>query len=661
MRFEVIFSRRFFVLTFLYFLLAARFSFGQGLESRTDTIRLDNDHFIQKIFQHSISGNDTILEGRYRLLLKPDVSGGLQARPYDFAELEANFRRDQKQGDFFLREVSMHPAIDKLYPENEYVQIPYKGTISENQGQFEGDLPSGQWTFLQLEQSNAVTADPASADTVLQVRAFYGRQGILKDQYRIVDRKAAEVMVGSLDEEGNLDDALDVRSRIDGSVIIRFIFDNGLLTGINRPGERSLRPDYEGKVEAVSFEEKPLDSLYANIISYYLESLPGEEPDEGLRPLETVYKSFYFLNGKHSSLMGQLPGEQHFQLPKVKVPVFETTPEEEEIIRNKYNRLKALNQQMDSLMHVSAFTLNRYGDEKLASLYAQMQVVKRRLQRQKEFSELLKGPLLEHIGPDWFMQRRMERVERLDTATYTFNNQQFQQPMEFDFETEGLSAFEQYRSYINTLEETFMALHQQVAEHVEGLELDTRMTESEERLSDLSEEIDQLADTISLNMYRKQVSNGYKNSFVEFKDSLLAEYAGMNSRERLAALDEIVNCLKQLKIKLDRAQVLAERELIVDHAYMDRRLNPYTYTEVDVRLFEGLFSTYHDTLVPYLVNNMIPAQTCEDFLEKADNLKRLQDFMLQALEGNPRKLERRIRNIDDPEAIIKKLGVPVVL
>lgn len=642
-------------IVFLQILLPVRSSYGQDIQSQSDSIWLEDNYFIQKEFHFRRSGNDTIFHGRHSLFLKPYLSDTMIARSYNYERLEVNFNNNIKQGPFVQSAVNFYPDISRFDPVGAYVNIPYRGSRTEVRGQFDGNRPSGQWFFSQFEQKTG-----EATDTVMLGYAFYSPEGMPDQQFRISDKHAGQVISGSFNNEGHFNGILDVRNSEKGSVVASYNFDDGLLTAIRIPEEGIIRPAYLENNGEYDFQEHALDSLYTKVLSYYLQRLPEEEMTRVLAPLRTVFHSFKFLSGGNSILTNYLPGGYDITPPTVRLPVYEPDDQERQFIQETYNRLSNLHKQTDSLMHVSAFSLNRYVDRELSSLYARSALLRNRVSRQRNIFEVLSGPLQEHINPEWFLNRRLGEISQRDTVSYTFNEQQFQEEMDFNFQQEGLSPFEQYQAYLSSLEDAYEEISEQSLEQMQQLQLDTRLEEREDRITDLSEEIDELADSLVLNLYDREISEAYKQSFVTFKERLLERYANMGARERMASTENIISCLESLKAQLENAPRLAQKAILVDEAYMDRHLNPYTYTETDVRLYERLFSAYRDKLVPYVVERMTPAQDCDDFLQKADNLERLQDFMLSALERNPGRLDRRARSQENPETIIRRLGVPVV-
>lgn len=659
MVFKEVFARKPFGLwvfvVLLQILLPVRHSYGQDTKSQTDSIWVDDNYFIQKDFRYRTSRNDTIFHGRHSLFLKPYLQDTMVARPYNYERLEVNFNQNQKQGPFLQKLVSFYPDISRLDVEGGYVNIPYRGERAEVRGQFEENRPSGQWFFSRFEQNIG-----EAADTVLFLYASFGPEGRLDQQFRISDRNEGEVINGSFNEEGRFSGSLDVMTIDEGNLVASYNFEDGLLTAIRLAGEGIIRPAYLENSGEFNFQQHTLDSLYTKVLSYYLQAVPVEERNRLLEPLNTLFRSFKSLSGGNSVLTNHLPGGYNVTPPSVKLPVYEPDSREIQFIEETYNRLSSLHRQADSLMHVSAFSLNRYADRELASLYARSALLRNKVSRQRNIFEVLSGPLQEHINPEWFLNRRLREISLQDTVTYTFNEKQFQEVVDFSFEKEGLSPFEQYQAYISRLEDAYAEINEQSVEQLQELQLDTRLQEREERITVLSEEIDELADSLVLNLYDREISEAYKQSFVTFKERLLDRYANMETRERVSSTENVINCLESLKARLEDAQRLAQQAAIVDQAYMDKHLNPYTFTETDVRLYENLYSAYRDKLVPYVVQRMTPSESCDDFLQKADNLERLQDFMLSALEGNPRRLDRRARPQDGAETIIRKLGVPVV-
>lgn len=645
-----------FVTCFLF--SATGYVVGQDLYSQTDTLREGEGYIVQRSFQYQLSRKDTLRQGKYELFLRPHVKDTLLARQYAYEHLRLTFRKNEKQGPYLLRSFSFFPALPQLRLEAGGIRVPYSGSRAEIRGQYEENRPVGQWFLREYRQE-----DGEPADTVRLLNASFNQEGILNEQFYIMEENPGRVLSGGFNKEGSLADTLEVRGSREGEeVSIAYYFDDGLLTGVTGSEGGFVQPVYmAGNLADVRLQEHALDSLFPDVLSYYLPDMPAAEKNRLLQPLRTLVQSFAKLQANHSSLVSELPVLLNVQPPTVRLPMYKPDKRELAFSQETYSRLSRLQHQADSLMGLSAFNLNRYRDRELASLYARGDLLLDRISRQRNILEVLSGPLQQHINPEWFMRRRLAEISLKDTVTYTYNDELLKETVDFDFRKESLSPFEQYQAYVQQMEEKFGQISSQVAEKLPEQQMDVPLTEREEQITALSAEIERLADSLQLNLYNPEVSSTYKNSFVEFKDRLLQQYGQMSSAERLEQADQLISCLKRLVARLEEAPQLAQSEQVVDQAYMESRLNPYTYTEMRVRLYERLFRAYRQTLVPYLVDRMLPAESCEDFLRKADNLEVLQRYMLDALTKNPKRLERRVRSQDGPETLIRKLGIPVFL
>lgn len=648
----------FFALAVLFLFSTTQYSFGQDLYSLTDSLRVNEHYFVQRSFPYTLAGRDTVKQGKYELFLKPYVKDTFLARNYKYEQLQLNFADNVKEGPFLLRSFSFTPAPAEFSPEGGSIRIPYSGTNAELRGQFNSGNPTDQWLFSRYSQQ---VREPA--DTVWRLMTSFNRNGIPTQEFSLFLGEQGMDMRGRFAEDGSFDGLLTLHNRgAGGSVNFRYRFEEGLLTSITGPDGMLIQPQYIGEGNSeLSLREHALDSLFPKVISYYLPEISGEEKNSLLRPLRSLALAFTDFSARHSVLVNYLPGGLNLKLPTVKLPVYEPNSRETAFIQETYQRLYRLQNRTDSLMQVSAFRLNRYSDRALASLYARGQLLLDRVSRQRSIFEVLSGPLQQHINPEWFMNRRLGEISQHDTVAYLFNDEQYEEVVDFNFEKESLSPFEQYQAYVIRLEEMYANISRQMAAKLKEQRLDTRLQEREEQITALSAKIDRLADSLELSLYSPEISSAYKRSFVEYKESLLQQYARMPSTEREEQAKYVISCLEKLSSELENAEHLAQKEVAVDLAYTDNRLNPYTYTEMSVRLYEKLFNAYQEKLVPYVVEKMLPAENCEDFLQKANNLEVVQDFMLEALTKNPGRLDRRVRPKENPEAIIRKLGVPVVL
>ncbi|CAN5169389.1 hypothetical protein BH23BAC1_BH23BAC1_22970 [soil metagenome] len=182
----------------------------------------------------------------------------------------------------------------------------------------------------------------------------------------------------------------------------------------------------------------------------------------------------------------------------------------------------------------------------------------------------------------------------------------------------------------------------------------------DEEIFQLAEKIQKAADSLDYNLYNPSLTIYYKNSILRLKEEKLTQYLKQDSADRAESVASLIQCFEILQTKLHDGKYLAENAVIVDEAYMEERLNPYTYTRMNVRIYEKLYNSYRDKLVPFFLLNLDPTKDCDSFILEIDNLKKLQVFMINSLETrNARELERRIRNSDSPSTIINKLEIPV--
>lgn len=181
----------------------------------------------------------------------------------------------------------------------------------------------------------------------------------------------------------------------------------------------------------------------------------------------------------------------------------------------------------------------------------------------------------------------------------------------------------------------------------------------DEELFQLVENIQKAADSLEYNLYTPSLTLFYKNSILKLKEEKLTEYLKNDSAARAESVESLIKCFERLHTKLLDGKYLADNAVVVDEAYMEERLNPYTYTRINARIHEKFYNAYREKLVPYYIFNLDHTNDCDSFIEEIQNLKNLQLFMINSLESrDARELERKIKNNDSPSAIIKKLNIP---
>jgi hypothetical protein len=640
-----------FLLFISFLFLSPHSGIGQDLKIKSDTLKISNDHLLEREVSYRLIKNDTTIEGRVGLTLRPLIDKAFSRKKYIYQTLEVPYKKNKKEGEFNQHFYEFSPDFSGIAPNNGWIQMPYNGLYYFNKGSFQADKPNGEWEFFKIRK------EKLKADTLSYVHAIL-KQGQLDDKFVYNNYSKGISIEGEFAPGGLVDRNWKVSPLAKGdSSTISYEFLKGRLVSISN--------DANGRVTLIASNAEKntlvdMDSMFLEYLKLHLPTVLKEDKvNFYIDPIGELLKALSYLNLQHSKVENYVPKGMNFAWPKVELPVFELSASEKEVLEQADKNIDELAVRVHDLLDDPALKLNKANNKELSMLFAKDMLLKRKVDKAKAISDLFERPVAKHIDRKAYVESKLAYLKKPDTTSFTILDETFEQQLQLSDVPDGLDPFEKYLFLINDMESRFEEIEKQTKETVRNLKRNKALVASEKVLFQLSEDIENIVDTLFLPLYNMEVERVFKNSFLEFKRQQLQGYLNLSAHEKAQTVDTLITCMERVIGELHESWDLVRRKRLVDQTYMDMRLNPYTYTKMSVRLHEKLFQAYYEKVIPYVVFRIMPVASCEEFLERVNNIEVVQDFMLKVKKDNPRKLERQFRRGDSPELIIQKLNIPV--
>lgn len=628
---------------------------GQTTQQKKEIRPYKKNYHIEKFFEYDIVKKDTVLNGVYLINLKPSLVDTLVEKKYHYKNFVFKYKNNKKEGSFEATGYVYTPDFTDFIPAGDHIQIPYKGYQFKNYGKYKEDKPAGHWTFIKSKKGYNTPSD-----TILIADANFSPAGKITGSYHYENNDLQMIVSGNFTNEGFLHGMWTVRKGEESyQPEVTYHYEEGSLVSVILSPEKEYKLNIQHEVS--NFQKSSFNALYLEFLAIQLNDLlPSGKSNEAYDPFKEILASFDYLSLQYTGLSNEIPGGLNIENPNVQLPVYSLPEKDRLIIQNSAKRISALETKIDSVLSNPPFRNNRSAEKDIAALHARTQLLKAKNEKAKHLAETLNKPVARHIDVYSYLEKQLPEMKVPEEMIFNFNDEELKERIALKAAPENKNPVEQFNFYISQLEEAVEHSKIEAKEKYSRLIRNRTLLANEEILFRLADGIKSIADSLYLPLYRQEIENIYKGAFVDFTEQQIQQYSKLSLEERASAIDTLITCLEDVKQKLSQSWQLVERAQLVDQVYMEMKLNPYTYEKMNVRVHDKLFKAY-ERMIPFLVSAITPASSCEVFLKRVNNIKVLQNFMLEARKENTRKLERQFRLSDSPGTIIKKLEIPVEL
>ncbi|MEM9985573.1 MAG: hypothetical protein AAF804_10815, partial [Bacteroidota bacterium] len=133
----------------------------------------------------------------------------------------------------------------------------------------------------------------------------------------------------------------------------------------------------------------------------------------------------------------------------------------------------------------------------------------------------------------------------------------------------------------------------------------------------------------------------------------LRQYSEEEALEKKTNLAEAnLNCLSELQALAGTLGQLPAREDSIEALYTEQVWNPFTATTMQDQVKPRLVKSYQSNLIPYLLTSLASETDCAIGARHQSRFDLLFERMQQYRTQNTSKLERKLRQVNDPSQIL---------
>ena len=141
--------------------------------------------------------------------------------------------------------------------------------------------------------------------------------------------------------------------------------------------------------------------------------------------------------------------------------------------------------------------------------------------------------------------------------------------------------------------------------------------------------------------------------FIDFKVNKYLDIA--STKDKMESVEQVISCIGKVEVLIGKLLTVSGNVQIIDDAYTRQVFNPYTFTNMEERIKAPIFNVYKNILLPSIFYNLYELR-CDNIDGATMNFENLFVGMIETLNYDTKKLERRLRNVKDPVKAVEILG-----
>ena len=182
-------------------------------------------------------------------------------------------------------------------------------------------------------------------------------------------------------------------------------------------------------------------------------------------------------------------------------------------------------------------------------------------------------------------------------------------------------------------------------------ELQLELEEIEKRLLAQSQQLADVIDTA-----RNQLPEPYTSNLGAIQETVNIALRAYALEDDLTVKPEharqLIGCMEGMEELVGSLKKLPDRWEKIQQLYTEQVWNPFTATTMKDQVKERIPQAYNQLLIPSILNRMATELTCRDTQEVRMLLDMLYERMQQLRIQNTSKLERKLKNEDDPNVVM---------
>lgn len=337
-----------------------------------------------------------------------------------------------------------------------------------------------------------------------------------------------------------------------------------------------------------------------------------------------------------------LEGSDSISSIRVKVSKFAFSEEEVELNKDNEIVLTETQSLINDFLENPNTEVGRYTNKNLNLYYHVLQIYRDRLSRIAPVIKFLADEASEYVDHDAILAHNAVEITYPESVIYEFEDQK--QTNRYSFPA-NLTTFK-----ATTLNEHLTAVFEDVSAIItktEGTLVDYQAQSDlrlkERRLISLRDSVINLfQNTEERNDFTK-LHQDMQDSVSSFLETSFKQYAGLVAYRRLLVVDSLQACYQSYAELYPTLGEYQDKLDKLDLDYTRSIWNAYTYTYMEERMKERLYTVFEETVFPYVWNHLRTDLSCDRLPTDLANIERLLERMAELRMEDTKELEKNLR------------------
>ena len=317
------------------------------------------------------------------------------------------------------------------------------------------------------------------------------------------------------------------------------------------------------------------------------------------------------------------------------------------------------NKMVAGMLESTQLRLLKLSDEEVLYLLTLVDTLNREwLKPMLEISEYYKNGVLDHIDRNKLTQLWPGNVPKTSfEIAYEFDQQQKVRAFNSSFNGIG------DHSMVEELHALAGSMHHELSVIEQKLNKERAQKEREQELEQLEEKliVQQTYLNSSIDSLSQEMSDPEKTVIQSIKARaalLLSEYSSQEDLDQKPVqARQLISCFPYMDSLATEVAMLPERWQEIQREYRDDVWNPFTAIVMSEEIKKRITESYRQVLIPYYLDQITNNLSCTNVQQLLQSLTSTHHRMLQLKEEDTKRIERKLKREDDPEAIIELLEI----
>lgn len=303
--------------------------------------------------------------------------------------------------------------------------------------------------------------------------------------------------------------------------------------------------------------------------------------------------------------------------------------------------------------------MNEQLSDSLAWISSYIKVYKDRLSLFGPDIQLMTSSSFRYANPIIFAERFRRHLPPTDTVSYAYRGETSSIVIHYEvpYTATLFNLEERLRSELSFIQELHLYADRKLGE----VKRSEQLAQMENMILGRKERADSVFSAATYyNPQTKRVAEAVYTSFLVNRYSLLLlEYANESGfNEKLSAGYTILNLLDVCSGLPDKLNQIYRKRDEIEEVYTVVKLDPYTFNyNFKTRKKRRLYEKGAEELFGYFISSLINENDFMSLKDRISAIEKLHDRLLELLDEETTKLEKRLRNEDNPEKIRELLSI----